>query len=81
MDIHSVAASAGHHASGSAGDAGHAGLAATPAGATTEELTAWGKPMTIDTGFHSAPNDPTPSLATIRAELTAAYPPVGPIYA
>jgi 5-methylthioadenosine/S-adenosylhomocysteine deaminase len=59
----------------------HARLAAAPAGATTEELTAWGKPMTIDTGFHSAPNDPTPSLATIRAELTAAYPPVGPIYA
>jgi 5-methylthioadenosine/S-adenosylhomocysteine deaminase len=59
----------------------YAGLAAAPSSATTEQLTAWGKPMTIDTGFHSAPNDPTPSLATIRTELTAAYPPVGPIYA
>jgi hypothetical protein len=37
--------------------------------------------MTIDTGFHANPNDPTPSLATIRALLTAAYPPVGPIFA
>jgi cytosine/adenosine deaminase-related metal-dependent hydrolase len=56
-------------------------LAATPTSATTEQLTAWGKPMTLDTGFHSNPNDPTPSLASIRALLTAAYPPVGPIFA
>jgi hypothetical protein len=37
--------------------------------------------MTIDTGYHSASGDPAPSLAAIRAELTAAYPPLGPIYA
>ncbi len=37
--------------------------------------------MIIDTGFHSNPQDPTPSLAIIRSLLTAAYPPVGPIFA
>jgi 5-methylthioadenosine/S-adenosylhomocysteine deaminase len=59
----------------------HDTLAAAPAGPTSEALTAWGKPMTIDTGYHSASGDPAPSLAAIRAELTAAYPPLGPIYA
>jgi cytosine/adenosine deaminase-related metal-dependent hydrolase len=56
-------------------------LAVTPNNPTTEHLTAWGKPMTIDAGFHSAPHDPTPPLATIRTLLTTAYPPVGPIFA
>ena len=56
-------------------------LAATADSPTIEQLTAWGTPMTIDTGFHSNPNDPTPSLATIRTLLTGAYPPVGPIFA
>jgi hypothetical protein len=37
--------------------------------------------MTIDTGYHATPDDPAPSLAAVRAELTAAYPPLGPIYA
>jgi 5-methylthioadenosine/S-adenosylhomocysteine deaminase len=37
--------------------------------------------MTIDTGYHTTPQNPSPSLATIRALLTAAYPPVGPIFA
>jgi hypothetical protein len=59
----------------------NARLAATPASPTTEQLIAWGKTMTIDTGFHSSAADPTPSLATIRKALTAAYPPLGPIYA
>jgi cytosine/adenosine deaminase-related metal-dependent hydrolase len=46
---------------------------------TIEDLVAWGKPMRIDTGFQSAP-DPM-SLGQIRQSLTAAYPPVGPIFA
>jgi 5-methylthioadenosine/S-adenosylhomocysteine deaminase len=52
------------------------GDAASP---TIEDLTAWGKPMRIDTGFQSAP-DPM-SLTQIRKLLTDAYPPVGPIFA
>jgi hypothetical protein len=35
-------------------------LAAQPTGPTTEHLTAWGKPMTLDTGYHSPTDDPTP---------------------
>jgi hypothetical protein len=46
---------------------------------TIEDLTAWGKPMRIDTGFQTAP-DPM-SLTRIRKLLTDAYPPVGPIFA
>lgn len=48
---------------------------------TTEELTAWGKRMTIDTGYQSDPDFPSPSLSTIRRMLTDAYPAVGPIFA
>jgi cytosine/adenosine deaminase-related metal-dependent hydrolase len=59
----------------------HAQLAAAPASPTVEQLNAWGKAMTIDTGYHSAVPDPTPPLTRLRAELIAAYPPVGPIYA
>lgn len=59
----------------------YARLAVTPDSPTTEHLTAWGKSMTIDTGFRSNPKDPTPSLAAIRTVLTSAYPPVGPIFA
>jgi len=44
-----------------------------------EDLTAWGKPMRIDTGFQSAV-DPM-SLTEIRQLLIAQYPPVGPIFA
>jgi hypothetical protein len=46
---------------------------------TIEDLTAWGKPMRIDTGFQSAA-DPM-SLTDIRQLLIAQYPPVGPIFA
>jgi 5-methylthioadenosine/S-adenosylhomocysteine deaminase len=54
-------------------------LSADAESPTIEDLTAWGKPMRIDTGFQSAP-DPM-SLTQIRKLLTDAYPPVGPIFA
>jgi 5-methylthioadenosine/S-adenosylhomocysteine deaminase len=56
-------------------------LSANAASPTIEGLTAWGKPMKIDTGFQSSPAAPTPSLSSIRSALVAAYPPVGPIFA
>ena len=56
-------------------------LAAQHTGPTIENLTAWGKPMTLDTGYHSPTNDPTPPLSTLRTQLINAYPPVGPIFA
>lgn len=56
-------------------------LAGDVTGSTIEDLTAWGKPMRLDTGFQSRRDDPTPSLTEIRKLLTAAYPPVGPIFA
>ena len=40
---------------------------------------AWGKPMRLDTGFQGGSD--VPSLSTVRSLLTAAYPPVGPIFA
>lgn len=58
-----------------------AALAGDVTGSTIEDLTAWGKPMRLDTGFQSRSDDPTPSLGEIRTLLTAAYPPVGPIFA
>ena len=30
--------------------------------------------MTLDTGYHSPANDPTPSLSTLRTQLINAYP-------
>ena len=54
-------------------------LAADPASA--EDLTAWGKRMRLDTGFGSPSGGAAPQLAELRTLLTAAYPPVGPIYA
>jgi hypothetical protein len=33
-------------------------LAAQHAGPTIDTLTAWGKPMTLDTGYHAPANDP-----------------------
>ncbi len=54
---------------------------AARAAATIEDLVAWGKPMRLDTGFQSPANAPSPSLTEIRALLTSAYPPVGPIFA
>jgi cytosine/adenosine deaminase-related metal-dependent hydrolase len=53
---------------------------ATPGG-TIEDLTAWGKPMRLDTGFQSPVKDPTPALSVVRTLLTTAYPAVGPIFA
>jgi 5-methylthioadenosine/S-adenosylhomocysteine deaminase len=50
-------------------------------GSTIEQLTAWGKTMTLDNGYRTAQGDPPPSLHDIRALLTANYPPVGPIFA
>jgi 5-methylthioadenosine/S-adenosylhomocysteine deaminase len=50
-------------------------------GATIEQLTAWGKPMILDNGYHTGGGDPPPSLSSIRGALTANYPPVGPIFA
>jgi len=50
-------------------------------GDTIEDLVAWGKPMRLDTGFQSPGDAATPSLTEIRALLTSAYPPVGPIFA
>jgi cytosine/adenosine deaminase-related metal-dependent hydrolase len=48
-------------------------------GTTIEDLTAWGKPMRLDTGFQASAS--TASLGEIRTLLTTAYPPVGPIFA
>jgi hypothetical protein len=56
-------------------------LAFAAGAATVEEVRAWGKDMTLDTGFQSTALQPSPSLSTIRGLLTAAYPAVGPIYA
>ena len=46
-----------------------------------EELVAWGKPMRLDSSFDAPPGQPVPTLTDLRSALTAAYPPVGPIYA
>ncbi len=47
----------------------------------TENLRAWGKEMLVDTRFSMSPGSLNPSLADVRAALTANYPPVGPIFA
>ena len=46
---------------------------------TIEDLTAWGKPMRLDTGFQGGAD--APSLSMVRGLLTGAYPAVGPIFA
>lgn len=56
-------------------------LSGGASGGAIEDLVAWGKPMRLDTGFQSPANAPSPSLTEIRALLTSAYPPVGPIFA
>ncbi len=56
-------------------------LTGNATGGTIEQLTAWGKPMTLDNGYHSGAGDPPPSLTAIRTLLTTNYPPVGPIFA
>jgi cytosine/adenosine deaminase-related metal-dependent hydrolase len=59
-------------------------LAAKPDQPGLEALTAWGKPMLLDTSYHAgsggAEDGPT-TLADLRAALTGAYPQVGPIFA
>ena len=56
-----------------------AALSDNAASPTIEDLTAWGKPMRLDTGFQGGAD--VPPLTTVRSLLTAAYPPVGPIFA
>lgn len=58
-----------------------AALSAGAAGSTIEDLTAWGKPMRLDTGFQSPSAAPSPSLSAVRGLLTNAYPAIGPIFA
>ena len=54
-------------------------LSGAASGTTIEDLTAWGKPMRLDTGFQGGAD--VPSLSAVRAALTTAYPAVGPIFA
>ena len=54
-------------------------LSGAASGTTIEDLTAWGKPMRLDTGFQGGSD--VPSLSAVRTALTAAYPAVGPIFA
>ena len=58
-----------------------AALSGNATAATIEDLTAWGKPMRLDTGYQSPGDDPTPPLSQVRTLLTSAYPAVGPIFA
>jgi hypothetical protein len=51
----------------------------TAALTTGESLITWGKAMRLDNSFQSPAG--TPTLGKLRTLLTAAYPPVGPIYA
>jgi 5-methylthioadenosine/S-adenosylhomocysteine deaminase len=47
-----------------------------------EPLTAWGKPMQLDTGYQARPGaDRPPTLTQLRSDLIAHYPQVGPIFA
>lgn len=56
-------------------------LSGAATGPSIEDVTAWGKPMRLDTGYQSSASNPTPALSQIRGLLTAAYPPVGPVFA
>jgi hypothetical protein len=58
-----------------------ASLTGSATGPTVEQLVAWGKPMTLDTGFQVGAGPASPSLTQLRSLLTGAYPPVGPIFA
>jgi 5-methylthioadenosine/S-adenosylhomocysteine deaminase len=59
-------------------------LAAEPDRPTLEPVTAWGKPMFLDTSYHATtaadPGTGPTSLADLRNALTATYPQVGPIF-
>jgi cytosine/adenosine deaminase-related metal-dependent hydrolase len=54
-------------------------LSASATSSTIQDLIAWGKPMRLDTGFQGGAD--VPSLSAVRAQLTGAYPAVGPIFA
>jgi hypothetical protein len=54
-------------------------LSGAATGTTIEDLTAWGKPMRLDTGYQGGTD--VPSLSAVRTGLTTAYPAVGPIFA
>ena len=58
-------------------------LVADPTSDRLEPVIAWGRRMLLDTTFHSGPaaGTPTPTLASLRADLTRTYPPVGPVWA
>ncbi len=56
-------------------------LSASATAPTIEDLTAWGRPMRLDTGYQARPGDTSPSLRELRAALIGAYPPVGPVFA
>ena len=56
-------------------------LAASATAPTIEDLTAWGRPMRLDTGYQARPGDTSPSLSELRAALIGAYPQVGPVFA
>ena len=58
-------------------------LVADKASDRLEPVIAWGRRMQLDTTYHAGPaaGTPAPTLASIRAALTAAYPPVGPVWA
>jgi 5-methylthioadenosine/S-adenosylhomocysteine deaminase len=64
-------------------------LAADPGSPSLQPVTAWGKPMLLDTSFQAVPGLPgvpgdqagPVTLAQLRTALTGAYPQVGPIFA
>ena len=57
-------------------------LAQDAADPNLEPVLAWGRPMLLDTSYQGQPDDVvTPRLEQLRADLTSAYPPVGPIWA
>jgi 5-methylthioadenosine/S-adenosylhomocysteine deaminase len=57
-------------------------LAQDPTDPRLEPVIAWGRPMLLDTGFEANPDGSSgTTLQQLRADLTAVYPPVGPIWA
>ncbi|MEN3310535.1 MAG: 5-methylthioadenosine/S-adenosylhomocysteine deaminase, partial [Micromonosporaceae bacterium] len=58
-------------------------LAAVPDAPGLQPVTAWGKPMLLDTTFQVAPGEQAGpvTLAALRTALIGAYPQVGPIFA
>lgn len=57
-------------------------IAADPQDPLLEPVVAWGRPMLLDTSYEAqSDGGPTPRLQQLRADLTGAYPPVGPIWA